>query len=363
MSEFYALQPAVSSVLDDFVQQLQTESNFHEQERQAAVRIQRVFRGHVVLARYRLVKNSTRTIQRLARGKLARIACSTVRSQRLKDANISFFHHSAQTVQRFWRGYWSRKCWHNFHARKAYLQGVRQAGERTVSHLEERHQQQLQKAAQDQANATRAEFGKLCGELHHLVSTRSVPGVYNPPYSDALPSAFGKPVEQHLRDETHLEVRSLRRPQKVRQHSATTWRPKQMEHAATHQPPEQTRFRSRTASVGRAQTIQGPFRSKHQIEVANAKAFNNFRSVQSESPYEAVKRDAQMQQRLEKLTRTAPHDFAFRRVEPSVVKPSVHAETQYRHRPLEFRDDYTDVPKMNSRPGFFTAVRQGNFID
>merc|ERR1712157_396787 len=59
----------------------------------------------------------------------------------------------------------------------------------------------------------RQEFDNLAGELHHLVSTKATPGVYNPPYNDTLPRAFEKPIEQHLRDSCKVQVpKSLRRP-------------------------------------------------------------------------------------------------------------------------------------------------------
>lgn len=297
-------------------------------------------------------KDSGRKIQRLLRGKLGRMSCSALRHQKVHETNTLFFEKSAQTVQRFWRGYWSRKYLHDFYARKAYLQRVSEVGNRTVQHLKETNGRNMQAKAEEDVRVARTEFGKICRDVHHLVSTRAMPGVYNPPYSDALPSAFGKPIEQHLRDETRVEILSLRRPQphKLRQHSATPGsRAANVGKAQTIQGP----FRSRAASVGRAKTIQGPFRSKHQIEVANAKAFNNFRSVQSQSPYDAVQRDECMQQRLEKLTRTAPNDFGIRRMEPAMVKPSVHAETAYQSRPFEFRDEYKDLPKIKGRPGFF----------
>merc|ERR1719421_1476456 len=73
--------------------------------------------------------------------------------------------------------------------------------------------------------------------------------------------------------------------------------------------PDRTPYKSRAASAGRMQRIQGPFRSKEQIEVANAKAANTFRSVQSSAPYSTVTEDKAMQERLAKLTRVAPKDF------------------------------------------------------
>jgi hypothetical protein len=40
-------------------------------------------------------------------------------------------------------------------------------------------------------------FEQLAGKLHHLYSTQSIPGIYNPPYTKK-PTAFGQDVESHL---------------------------------------------------------------------------------------------------------------------------------------------------------------------
>merc|ERR1719221_1463382 len=135
----------------------------------------------------------------------------------------------------------------------------------------------------------RKEFEDLAGDLHHLVSTKTIAGVYNPPYNDMLPRAFEKPIEQHLRDACRAPMpRSLRRP---RHHHLDTGGtappgggttkalgPSHGERIATlgergGGPPQDLPNRephsSRTASVGRMKHIQGPFRSKEQVEVAN----------------------------------------------------------------------------------------------
>lgn len=46
------------------------------------------------------------------------------------------------------------------------------------------------------------EFQQLTKDFHHLVSTKAIRGVFNPPYvADAslAPSAYGVPLETHLR--------------------------------------------------------------------------------------------------------------------------------------------------------------------
>ena len=52
------------------------------------------------------------------------------------------------------------------------------------------------KRAETQA---REEFQTLAKNLHHLSSTSQIPGVYNPPYSIAKPTAFNLDVETHLK--------------------------------------------------------------------------------------------------------------------------------------------------------------------
>jgi hypothetical protein len=44
------------------------------------------------------------------------------------------------------------------------------------------------------------EFHSVTQNLHHLVSTKVTPGIYNTPYfQDEVPTAFGVPIEDHLR--------------------------------------------------------------------------------------------------------------------------------------------------------------------
>jgi hypothetical protein len=50
-----------------------------------------------------------------------------------------------------------------------------------------------------QEQTARTEFAELAGNLHHLVSTKAIPGVYNPPFVALKPQAFNVEVEQHLK--------------------------------------------------------------------------------------------------------------------------------------------------------------------
>jgi hypothetical protein len=41
-------------------------------------------------------------------------------------------------------------------------------------------------------------YSDITRNLHHLLSTKAQPGIYNSPYL-AMPEAYGEPIESHLR--------------------------------------------------------------------------------------------------------------------------------------------------------------------
>lgn len=49
-----------------------------------------------------------------------------------------------------------------------------------------------------QEQTARTEFAELASNLHHLASTKAIPGVYNPPFSNQKPQAFNVDIETHL---------------------------------------------------------------------------------------------------------------------------------------------------------------------
>jgi len=277
--------------------------------------------------------------------------------------NSIFFHHCATIIKKFYRGWWSRRFLHSYYGRKAYVANIEARGEWTKEYLARYQSNKETEAKMEEESQMRREFDNLAGELHHLVSTKSVAGVYNPPYNDMLPRAFEKPIEQHLRDSCRVRLpRSLRRPRHWSQMPNQSRNLPPMDQVPNSAgPPQDLPDRephySRTASIGRMQKIQGPFRSKEQAEVANAKAHNLFRSLQSATPYAIVQNTERMDARLNKLTRVSPADFNPVGHMPQGYPPSsVHAGAPYRDRPHELRSDYTELPKIRDKPPFFTAM-------
>ena len=99
-----------------------------------------------------------------------------------------------------YRGYYSRRWEHDFYARKKYLQYVETKNEEVRRNLDEHNRGIAQDEQKRQEKCARTEFTELASNLHHLSSTKAVPGVYNPPYSQLKPQAFNVDIEEHLKN-------------------------------------------------------------------------------------------------------------------------------------------------------------------
>jgi hypothetical protein len=369
MAHFFKLRDQLDDFAKVYFAMNQSASDVASKEKDAIIKVQSAYRGSKVRDRWHAVLRNCLMLQRCSRGWLARIRTKALRQEKENRLNEVFFHHCATIIKKFFRGWHSRKYLHNYHGRKAYMEKVQKRGEWTKEYLSRYQSNKEVEAKMEEETQMRREFDNLASELHHLISTKSIAGVYNPPYNDMLPRAFEKPIEQHLRESCKVRLpASLKRPKHRSQQASQNngYLPMEGAYAAPPQDlPNRDPHQSRSASVGRMQKIQGPFKSREQIDVANAKAHNLFRSIQSSSPFAAVEEQEKMDARLSKLTRVAPVDFAPVGKAPATQLPSsAIAGNPYRERPHELRNDYLELPKIRDKPPFFTALpRDQHFHD
>ena len=137
----------------------------------------------------------------MTRGHLGRQVTRRKRIERDLIRQRAFFDSYATCIQLRFRGFHSRKFLHNFYARKAYVTAVVQKGDEVRSRLAQRLEQQVAEKTGEQERSGRETVNTLATRLHHLRSTASCAGIYNSPYHVGYhPTAFGVPVEEHLRN-------------------------------------------------------------------------------------------------------------------------------------------------------------------
>lgn len=214
MADFVRLWRRRHEVCEELDALLESADSTRDAENMAALRIQRLFRG--AFARGVIAEKAAACcqIQRVYRGHLGRVKAGKARSDRQAQQESSIFHYYATAIQRVFNGYYSRKYIHDFFARKAYIESIKQKSQQLREQLSGHMEKQIEEEEDRAEAAAREEFKKVTQGLHHLLSTKSTPGVYNPPYAAGMvPTAFDVPIEDHLREGARelLRTTGLRR--------------------------------------------------------------------------------------------------------------------------------------------------------
>ena len=186
-------------LVDQYYAMLNEAEKFRDQENAAAVTIQKDWRMLKVKWTFEDKKRATQKIQRIWRGYVGRCHFTNKKQGEMEQKQSKFFHEQAKIIQKYYRGYYSRKYEHDFYARKSYLQHVQTKNEEVRKQLEEFQKRAALEEAKLQEQTARTEFHELASNLHHLASTKAVAGVYNPPYSSLKPQAFNVDIETHLK--------------------------------------------------------------------------------------------------------------------------------------------------------------------
>lgn len=120
------------------------------------------------------------------------------------------YNYMAILIQKIFRGYYSRRYIHDYYARKKYIEGVVDVSntlkEKMVKHLE----LQLERTYEEDAKKQQQEFEYVTQNLHHLVSTKTIPGIYNSPFLAAQGgvTTYGQPVENCIKTSTFKVVKN-----------------------------------------------------------------------------------------------------------------------------------------------------------
>ena len=146
-------------------------------------------------------------IQSRVRGMQSRRKAREMLQEKRRLQELGTFHLYATQIQRIWRGY-AVRLHHDYYKRKLYLQQVSATNATTRETLQAYYETQLQHEMQSQFHTHREDFAKACTKLHHLISTKTIPGVYNTPTRPSHTNlVFNQPVEAHLQNAMQHSLR------------------------------------------------------------------------------------------------------------------------------------------------------------
>jgi hypothetical protein len=173
---FYTLRR--SHLMSEFYDLINETEKYRFKELLAAVKIEALWRMYKQRKFYLHQQWAISVIKRVYRGYRTRKSFWKLLNQALSHQRREFFSSAAVSIQRIYRGYYSRKYLHDFYARKKYLKYIEGKNQRRLEKMNKYKEQLIADEQKRQEDYARMEFYKLSTNLHHLTSTRAVPGVY-----------------------------------------------------------------------------------------------------------------------------------------------------------------------------------------
>lgn len=120
-------------------------------------------------------------IERIFRGHSKRLFFYRVQKFKQEKRRLATFTYFILQIQKSFRGYYSRKYRQNHASRKRYLQHVVLVGQEVRESMNHYVKQQNEMTEKESERKKQKEFKDLTENLHHLVSTKQIRGVYQPP--------------------------------------------------------------------------------------------------------------------------------------------------------------------------------------
>jgi hypothetical protein len=147
-------------------------------ELEAAVKLQAYYRMHMCLVYYKEMQLSVLKLQRAWRCHLIRKRFWKRIEEELTFQRQEMYAAAVLTIQRVFRGFYFRKYHHDFYARKQYIEHLKSKNTEMRASMQTYYEGLLGDQARQQEQYARLEFHRLASSLHHLASTKAIPGVY-----------------------------------------------------------------------------------------------------------------------------------------------------------------------------------------
>lgn len=200
MVDYFRLLERKQEFLDLYRDCLREAEEKSEYINACALNIQRLYRG--VVSREKIAKKNYAAgeVQRVFRGLVGRKLTKLKQNDKLDNKQLSLFHYLCTQIQRNFRGYYSRKYKKDMRRRKDYCKFLEEKGNEVRAAMDAYNQEVAEREGKEADGENDEMFKNLASNLHHLVGTQQIPGVFRPPVEfNETPTMKGLPVEEHIR--------------------------------------------------------------------------------------------------------------------------------------------------------------------
>ncbi|ESN93852.1 hypothetical protein HELRODRAFT_180503 [Helobdella robusta] len=282
MKDWIDLKLSQDLFIDEIYERVQIAEYYRKNEYDKCVKIQAWFRGIKVRAYLKYLNRCALKIQKVWKGSRDR--------ERVTEMRV---------IQKIWRGYYSRRCRFNVAERKKYLNEIQRKNSLIRQEQFEKAQELEEKMRMKIARDDVILLQNYVEKNHYLLSTQSIPGVYNNPYKLA-PDC----LEFKLR-EVRVSPKFRRYKERaVSNFAISSTMPYQQK--SQHLPPK----------------LQGPFKLPHLVHQQKTKPLSL--SLIAESEYDSVEKCRERMKIDDMVKRICDRDFiTYAKPEPACNIPSI----------------------------------------
>ena len=188
-------------MIQSYFDSLNEKEKFKYIELKAAIVFQKYARRLICRKRFLLLKTQALEVQKALRGYLARANHQKDVEEQNDNLMKQFFEYHISIIIKHWLGYKCRKNVMDYHANRKWLEVTRKKNEETLIELKEQAAKRQYELDRENEENQRRNFVNIAKNLHHLVSTKTIPGVYNTPFlpAELKPQVYNADIEEHLR--------------------------------------------------------------------------------------------------------------------------------------------------------------------
>lgn len=193
------------TIITEYFHRLRKTEEYRTIELSAVLRLQSYYRMHRCQTLFQLQKQSCTKIQRIYRGYQTRTKVFIqLQHQHQMQIQKRNYDSMAILIQKIYRGYLSRKYFMDFYARKRYISDLTKNADIFMKHLRMENQREIEDIKSREEVKKSLEFNELTTNLHHLLSTKCVPGIFRSPFGEQFSAtANGITMEKHIRQSFH----------------------------------------------------------------------------------------------------------------------------------------------------------------
>jgi len=287
----------------DIIQQIFTKaaeaSIYRLHEYKVAIRIQAWWRGHLVRKAIRNLHKKATIIQSAFRRQKGKELFGSIVDKAVESMRHKFYHQMATRIQTRWRGFHTRKFIHNYYARKKYLQAIEEENCQMRKSLNEYEKTEREREALERELRKEKEIIQQARKVHYMKSTFRTAGVFN------SPTQPNREFEYLLSKVRPLSREDRERKRKIKE--------------TLKLPP----------IVGKAEKIQGPFRSREEVRRQRYRPFSPTLRVSTE--YGSKERYEQREREIEQTKRIQTKEMSFpvRRTISKMYEPLLHTKSKF----------------------------------